>query len=146
MVYEEIPTVDQQQINLSKAVRNSLWTAQTENRVITGLTAAVKSLSSMPEDALFCFLAPSIKGDTASHMHEVLLKAFCFENEIYMIEVDSSEKLSRILGTTKVESCALIQRQNSETEALTTSELDLIDFCEDYWDSPNQPIIKIPDK
>lgn len=88
MVYEEIPkTVDPNPGNLSKAVRNSLWTAQTENRVITGLTAAVKSLSSMPEDALFCFLAPPMKGDTASHMHEVLLKAFCFENDIYIIQV-----------------------------------------------------------
>lgn len=87
MVYEEITTVDQSQYNLSKAIRNSIWTAQTENRVISGLTAAVKSLSSIPEDALFCFLAPPIKGDTASHMHEVLLKAFCFENDIYMIQV-----------------------------------------------------------
>lgn len=87
MVYEEITTIDQSHSNISKAVRNSIRTAQTENRVITGLTNAVKSLSSMPEDALFCFLAPPMMGDTASHMHEVLLKAFCFENDIYMIQV-----------------------------------------------------------
>lgn len=87
MVVEEIMNGDQTQMNWSRAVRNSLWTAQTENRVIVGLSAAVKSLSTVPEDALFCILAPPKKGDTATHMHEVLLKAYCFENDIYMIQV-----------------------------------------------------------
>lgn len=72
---------------LSKAVRNSLWTAQNENRVIVGLSEAVRSLSTISDDALFCIMAPPKKGDTATHMHEVLLQAYCFENDIYLIQV-----------------------------------------------------------
>lgn len=67
----------------------------------------------------------------------------------FSLQVDSSEKLSRLLGSATLESCALIQRvidAESETELLTNSELELIDFCEEYWDAPMQPVIKIPDK
>lgn len=74
-------------MNIGKIVKTSLLRAQSESRVIIGLSASVKSLSKAPQDALFCFLAPPNDGDSATHMHEVLLQAYCFENDIYIIKV-----------------------------------------------------------
>lgn len=64
-----------------------LEVAQRESRVVIGVPAAVKYLSVAPEDSLFCLLAPPKQGDSAMHIQEVLLKAFCLENDIYIIEV-----------------------------------------------------------
>lgn len=130
--------------NICKTV---LLRAQLESRLIIGVSQAVKSLSKSPQDAVFCFLAPPRAGDSATHMHETLLQAFCFENDIYIIKVDSSEKLSRILGSKTLESCALVQRAwaTDQTEIFTKSEDTLIDHCEDCWDAPRQPVIRLPE-
>lgn len=87
MVLEEAKPVEMNEAKVAKAVRNTLWTAQAENRVIADLKPAVDALSELPEEALFCIIAPAKKDDHASHMNEVLLKAFCYENDIYTVEV-----------------------------------------------------------
>ncbi|GAB0086145.1 uncharacterized protein DMENIID0001_004760 [Sergentomyia squamirostris] len=132
---------------LGRTVRNVLLKAQTERRTIVGVSEAVKTLSAAPEDTLFCFLAPPSIGDSATHMQEVLLQAFCFENDIYIIKVDSSEKLSRILGANTLESCALVQKAwtHQEEEVLTSAEENLVDHCEVHWDDPKQPIVRLPE-
>lgn len=68
-------------------LQSALKVAHDENRVIIGVPSAVKYLSATPEDTLFCILAPPKMDDSAAHIQEVLLKAFCFENDIYVIEV-----------------------------------------------------------
>lgn len=87
MVHEEAQPVEMNEAKVANAVRHTLWTAQTENRLIAGLKPAIDTLSEIPEEALFCFIAPAKKEDSASHINEVLLKAFCYENDIYTIEV-----------------------------------------------------------
>lgn len=143
---ESVEEMARKPTNLGRTVRNVLLKAQSDKRTIVGVAAAVKTLSSAPEDALFCFLAPPSKGDSATHMQEVLLQAFCLENDIYIIKVDSNEKLSRILGAHTLESCALVQKSWDETEeVLTTGEESLVDHCEAYWDEPNQPVVRLPE-
>lgn len=78
---------DDQKMAVGNNLRTVLRKAQSESRVVVGLSEAVKNLSELPEEALFCVLAPPKKGDSATHMHEVLLQAFCFENDIYIIQV-----------------------------------------------------------
>lgn len=73
--------------NIGYTVKAALHRAQDEERVIIGLSAAVKSLSKTPSDALFCLIAPPAAGDYATHMQEVLLQAYCFENDIYIVKV-----------------------------------------------------------
>ncbi|XP_055688101.1 growth arrest and DNA damage-inducible protein GADD45 alpha [Lutzomyia longipalpis] len=146
--FESVEQMARKPTNLGRTVRNVLLRAQTDKRTIVGVAAAVKTLSSAPEDALFCFLAPPSQGDSATHMQEVLLQAFCFENDIYIIKVDSSEKLSRILGAHTLESCALVQKAwtvDQTEELLTAAEEDLVDHCEAFWDAPNQPVVRLPE-
>jgi hypothetical protein len=72
---------------IGQTVNCVLLRAQLEKRTVIGLKDAVKSLSKSADDAVFCFIAPPKKGDSATLMHEVLLQAFCFENDIYIIKV-----------------------------------------------------------
>ncbi|XP_055629398.1 uncharacterized protein LOC129770526 [Toxorhynchites rutilus septentrionalis] len=123
--------------------------AKLENRLIVGLSGAVGSLAETPDEFLFCFMAPPIPGDSATHMQEVLLQAFCFEHDIYIIKIDSAEKLSRLLGSSTMQSCALIQKNwvsDNQTEVLSKVEDQLVDFCEAHWESPVKPIVKLPEK
>lgn len=125
--------------------------ARYENRLVIGLTQAIKTLSNEPNDTMFCILAQPKSGDSAAHMQVILLEAFCYENGIYTIKVDDSQKLTTIVGATKLESCVLIQRyKHDENLPLKLKFFDLeeslIDYCEDHWDVQHKPIIRLPDK
>jgi Ribosomal protein L7Ae/L30e/S12e/Gadd45 family len=74
---------------IGQTVKCVLLRAQLEKRIVVGLNATVKSLAASDDGAVFCFVAPPKQGDAATLMHEVLLQAFCFENDIYVIKVRS---------------------------------------------------------
>lgn len=129
--------------------KRALLVANIEERVVVGLSDAIQALAKTPEEFLFCFMVPPKPGDSATHMHEVLLQAFCFEHDIYIIKIDSAEKLSRLLGSTTLQSCALVQKTMSadhQHEVLSTVEDQLVDYCEEHWEDPVKPVIKLPEK
>lgn len=121
-------------------VRAALWCAQVEKRLVTGLNEAIKRLSKSPSDSLFCIMAPARAGDTSNHIQEVLLEAYCYENDIYIIKVDAAEKLTRILGARQLQTCVLIQKSIRNAADITAIEGELIDFCEEIWNEPNDPV------
>lgn len=132
---------------IGRTVQTALLQAQSDSRLIIGMSAAIKVLSNTPEGSLICLMAQPEIGDSATHMQEVLLEAFCYENDIYVIKVDSAKKMSRILGKKSMVTCCLIQKTwtgDEILEDLTKSENILVDHCEEFWDSPQQPIIKLP--
>ncbi|XP_037044251.1 growth arrest and DNA damage-inducible protein GADD45 alpha-like [Bradysia coprophila] len=137
------------QLTMSKTIgytaRSVLLRAIVEKRVIVGIPSAIEILLKTPKDSLFCFLAQSKNPDSAIHMNEILLEAFCYENDIYVVKVDSDEKLSRILGAKSLQTCALIQKSYlpDNTEELTPAEDTLVNHCEEYWDFPNK-IMELP--
>lgn len=143
-------------MNIGDTIKMILEDAQKNGRLICGLNDAAKHLTETeePENSLFFFVAPSNVGDHSSHMSSIFLRAFCFENDIYIIQVDSAEKLNRILGSKSNHTCALVQRtllihdknQSQIYETFTELETALIDHCEDFWDEPVQPIIRLPEK
>lgn len=136
--------------NIGKIIHCALDRAMSESRLVVGLAASAKELSTKGNgDAMFCLFATPEVGDSATHMHTILLEAFCFENDIYIIKVDSGKKLSRILGTSALETCVLIQRPwndgDPKNEQYTADEEDLVNYCESNWDMPQQPIIALPE-
>lgn len=129
--------------------KRALLMANIEERVVVGLSDAIQALAKTPEEFLFCFMAPPKPGDSATHMHEVLLQAFCFEHDIYIIKIDSAEKLSRLLGSSTLQSCALVQKTMSadhQHEILSKVEDQLVDYCEEHWEDPVKPVVKLPEK
>ena len=150
-IFEDIiePATSVPTQNVGEKVRQTLVEAKKDKRIIIGLKEAISYLTNTttPEQTLFCFLTPSKSGDSANHMHLVLLKAFCFENDIYIIQLDSPEKLSRILGSKTLESCALVQRTSeADDDIFSNLENSLIDHCEAFWDELVQPVVKLPEK
>lgn len=132
-------------VSIGQKIRAALWCAQVERRLIIGLNEAVKILSSTNNHSLFCVLAPSKVGDTsAAHIQEVLLEAYCYENDIYIIKVDTAEKLTRILGAHQPQSCVLIQKSPKNAADITAIEGELIDYCEEIWNEPNDEPITLP--
>lgn len=132
-------------MNIGEAVRRILIDAKKESRLVSGVKNAINYLNEAdnPENSLFFFMAPTM--DHANNMSTTLLKAFCFENDIYIVQLDSEKKLSRIIGAQGV-SCALVQRSDVSNDVYNTHETILIDHCEDFWDEIIQPIIKLPEK
>lgn len=143
---------------MGSLVRKALVQANIEKRLILGLPQIVKCLavenSNIP---ILCLIAPPKSGDYATHMHEVLLQAYCFENDIYTIHLDSAENLSRILEASSVESCALIYANPSgdsdcegsfldEDYNLTKIERKLVNYCEDHWEESEHSTIRLPEK
>lgn len=142
-------------MNIGETIREILVDAKKTNRLISGLSNVSKYLKETehPEQSLFFFIVPSPEGNSLTHMQEVVLQSYCFENDIYIVKLDSIEKLNEILGLEQgIETCALVQklpqidRNQTRKEKYTTLELVLIDHCEDFWDEPIQPIIRLPHK
>ncbi|XP_055629400.1 growth arrest and DNA damage-inducible protein GADD45 alpha-like [Toxorhynchites rutilus septentrionalis] len=151
VVKESIPTYSKvgfKTVGISLNVRTTLVAALAQHRVVVGMSNAIRSLTEEPQKFLFCFMAPTKFPDSGTHMQQVLLEAFCFENDIYIIKVDSAEKLGRLLGSSSLASCALVRKCpcSSGEDKYTRSENILIDHCEFYWDEPTKPVIKLPDK
>lgn len=140
------------QNGISLIVKKVLEEAKSDERLVVGLSTAVKTLAIENEDTVFCILAQAKPGDSATHMQLILLEAYCYENGIYTIKVDDQEKLSTIIGVDKLECCVLVQRfkhkENASTKQPKLKLIDLeerlIDHCEDNWNA--QPIIRLPDK
>lgn len=154
---------------IGEIVQSVLSVAKSTQRITLGFSDAIKLLSSTPDEAQFCFLAEPKRGDSATHMHEVLLQAFCYEHGIYIIKVDSGRKLAHVLGTLSAdETCVLIRKNttgstnnitsengnddaDSDQKAATASNTNfneediLANFCENSWDNADYCIVKLPE-
>ncbi|GLV40151.1 Growth arrest and DNA damage-inducible 45 [Carabus blaptoides fortunei] len=95
-------------------LRGVLACARAERRLICGLLSSAELLENDPYAALFCVVAETKPGDATSHMHAVLLHAYCYENDIPVIQVDSAEKLTHYCGlparSSEIIDCALVVR------------------------------------
>lgn len=157
---------------IGEIVRTMLSMADSVQRITLGFSDAIKLLSTTPDEVQFCFLAEPAHGDSATHMHEVLLQAFCYEHGIHIIKVDSGRKLAHILGTPNAnETCVLIRKSmhigtkaESNASAPTTKPSEtrpaaiatlpttfwsneeefLVDFCENSCHS-SDCIVKLPE-
>ncbi|KAJ8955897.1 hypothetical protein NQ318_005445, partial [Aromia moschata] len=138
---------------LGRAVRGMLTRAKVERRLVCGLLPAIAYLEKSPDDVVFCVLPLTRPGDAATHIQTVLLQAFCFENYIPVIQVDSSEKLARYceLASNKGGcNCAIITRDFSlpstpdEEIPLSPTEQVLADFYECTLEEFPRPVIELP--
>ncbi|XP_075985895.1 growth arrest and DNA damage-inducible 45 [Anticarsia gemmatalis] len=143
---------------ISTCIKTVLRRACVEKRLTVGLLPAIQYLSKNSNRALFCLTTEARPGDSATHMQEVLLQAFCVENDIYVIKVDSESKLRKILGccgSSMDFSCVLVHypytdpfsdSQEFDLSALTDAERDLVEHCEMNWGCSQVPVIKLPEK
>jgi ribosomal protein L7Ae-like RNA K-turn-binding protein len=144
--------------NVGSLVKKALVQAKMERRIILGLSQIVKSLMQGAVDIpLFCLIAPPRQDDYATHMQEVLLNAYCLENGIYPIQIDSGKKLGRIMDLPDFVSCVLICANPSgdcncegsfldEDYQMTKFEKQLVTYVEEHWDDSEHSTIRLPEK
>lgn len=141
---------------LGRALRAALTKARVERRLVCGLYPAITHLEKSPEEVVLCVLPTTRPGDAATHIQAVLLQAFCYENCIPVIQVDSSEKLANYCGSSsKIKdtshcNCAIVTRDNTlpltEDDMLPMSDNEqyLADFYECTLEEFPRPIIELP--
>ncbi|KAG5896428.1 hypothetical protein JTB14_022507 [Gonioctena quinquepunctata] len=140
---------------LGRAVHGMLTRARVERRLITGLLPAIACLEKSPEEVVICVLPQTRPGDATTHIQTVLLQAFCYENYIPVIQVDSGEKLNDFCGVSQKESfsgcnCVLITKDPSmpvtpeEEFPMSPTEQILADFYECTLEEFPRPVIQLP--
>ncbi|XP_023716960.1 growth arrest and DNA damage-inducible protein GADD45 gamma [Cryptotermes secundus] len=150
MTLEDVPETNMSRKSLCRAVMTVLRKAQSEKRLTCGLLPAIKLLEMDPGSALFCIMPESSQGNAALHIQTVLLQAFCYENDIHIIQVDSAGKLGDIVTGThdgpRLDSSCVIVHQPWATDqpVLSKSEQQLVRFCHKTLDEFPQPVIKLP--
>lgn len=79
-------------------LRKSLQQAHRDNRVTCGVMECAKLLRCNPDNVMLCLL-PEASGqhDVTLDIQHTLIEAFCWENEIKLVKVDSQEKLAKML-------------------------------------------------
>ncbi|XP_017786139.1 PREDICTED: growth arrest and DNA damage-inducible protein GADD45 beta [Nicrophorus vespilloides] len=138
--------------NMGRAIRGVLTQAKVENRLISGLLPAITYLQKASDDTLMCLLPETRKDDATAHMQTVLLQAFCYENFIPVIKVDSSEKLAEMCGISGQKGCpcVLITRDltipwdTNYDPPLTNDEQILADFYECTLEEYPTPVVQMP--
>lgn len=141
---------------LGRSLRAALTKARVERRLVCGLLPAIKNLEKSPEEVVLCVLPIARAGDAATHIQAVLLQAFCYENCIPVLQVDSSEKLANYCGaSSKIKdtshcNCAIVTRDNTlpmtDEDILPMSENEqfLTDFYECTLEEFPRPVIELP--
>uniref|UniRef100_A0A2M4AUV6 Uncharacterized protein n=1 Tax=Anopheles triannulatus TaxID=58253 RepID=A0A2M4AUV6_9DIPT len=119
-------------VGIGSSARKALLQALQEKRLVVGLANAVRSLAKEPDQFTFCFMAPAQED---SHMHEV----------------DSAYKLSRLVQSSVIASCALVRKLPKKlvrkaSNSFRRSESILVEHCELFLDDPHKPIVKLPEK
>ncbi|XP_064625469.1 growth arrest and DNA damage-inducible protein GADD45 gamma-like [Lineus longissimus] len=86
---------------LSLALKDSLQIAQEQGRVTCGIYATANMLEACPDHVMFCVLPVTSCGVVEKDLQCTLIEAFCSENDVRLIKVDSSERLAKLLGEKK---------------------------------------------
>ncbi|XP_037537424.1 growth arrest and DNA-damage-inducible, alpha, a [Nematolebias whitei] len=85
---------------VARALEEVLTSALPQGCITVGVYEAAKSLNVDPDNVVLCILATDdddVK-DVALQIHFTLIQAFCCENDINILRVNSTRRLAEILG------------------------------------------------
>lgn len=86
------------QAAVSASLKHLLLKSQKEGRLTCGIYNCGTLLSKNPDNVMLCILREDSSNDVALNIHFTLIEAFCWENDIPVIKVDSAENLSKLLN------------------------------------------------
>ncbi|RVE61055.1 hypothetical protein OJAV_G00167090 [Oryzias javanicus] len=142
--------------SVAKALEEVLTSALPQGAITVGVYEAAKSLNVDPDNVVLCVLATDedeVK-DVALQIHFTLIQAFCCENDINILRVNSTRRLAQILAGGGKQSggepldlhCVLVSSPHS-TSWKDPALSKLSRFCResrgmDQW----VPIINLPER
>ncbi|GFO19055.1 growth arrest and DNA damage-inducible protein gadd45 alpha-like [Plakobranchus ocellatus] len=140
---------------IDNTLREVVWQAVEQGRVTCGVQNCAHQLETEPCNILLCVLpeATPDKMDVSTSIHHMLIEAFCLENSVQLIKVDSVGKLERLLqgrapsafkSKTFDLSCVLVQYP---TGAASIEDRTLAEFCRSdvFKDTSQFHHIALPD-
>lgn len=137
--------------NSAHLLRELLIEAKTEGRVACGVYHAAQIMEKYPSSIMLCILPQNHLDDAETHIHSVLIEAFCFDNDIRLLKVDSEEKLCEILNRSRNCTerfrrldyrCVLIKHPSGMCSKIVESFIQY--YKESYSDAYPQPILELP--
>ncbi|KAK1790707.1 hypothetical protein P4O66_014568 [Electrophorus voltai] len=141
--------------SVSKALEEVLSSALLQGCITVGVYEAAKSLNVDPDNVVLCILATDDEDvkDVALQIHFTLIQAFCCENDINILRVNTTRRLAEILGGGGKQGgeqmdfhCVLVTSPRTSTgksQALwTVNHFCQESRCMDQW----VPIINLPER
>ncbi|XP_041358587.1 uncharacterized protein LOC121375279 [Gigantopelta aegis] len=86
--------------NIGSNLREAIWQGLEQERLTCGMLDCAKLLESNPENVMICVI-PEAVDDVTVHIHQTLIVAFCLENGIRLVRVDSADKLLKLVSGRK---------------------------------------------
>ncbi|XP_067677730.1 growth arrest and DNA damage-inducible protein GADD45 gamma-like [Haliotis asinina] len=134
--------------DLASIVRDAVETGQATH----GVFQCADLLTHNPDSVMLCILPDaSDHCDVTVHIQQTLIQAFCWENDIQMIKVDSADKLAAVLGVKAANdavcgpsSCALIQFPSGDLSPEMERVSQYIDHVM-FSDVYPRPVIRLPE-
>ncbi|XP_060598985.1 growth arrest and DNA damage-inducible protein GADD45 gamma-like [Ruditapes philippinarum] len=71
--------------------QDSVYLAEQEDRLIKGLFEAARVLEMCPDIVETCILPSGKSQDISTHIQHKLIEAYCWENDIQIVELDHAE-------------------------------------------------------
>lgn len=101
--------IDQSVVEAGKTLKEIVTEAEVGNRLVNGIDGCAVQLQNFQDNIMACILADyGPLEDVTISIEHILLEAFCMENDIKVIKVDSSKKIKKFLST--------LQKNNKYTE------------------------------
>ncbi|CAH1774861.1 unnamed protein product [Owenia fusiformis] len=144
--------INRDTMDIGASLKETLKSAHETGRTTCGVYECAQVLETNPDNIMMCLLPSSSDDDDVTmHIHFTLIEAFCWENDIRLMRVDSAEKLSKILGKTKNDNerptrtedfnCVLVEYPTSETSEF---EEDMAEYYKKTCHMNPSPIIALP--
>ncbi|XP_052090483.1 growth arrest and DNA damage-inducible protein GADD45 gamma-like [Mytilus californianus] len=129
--------------NLGFALKEVLKKGQKEDRVVAGVYECAKILQNSPENVGLCLLQNKTE-DVTVQIHQKLVEAFCWENDIEVIKVDCLKTVESVLSPTNIGDgsveidCVLIHNDTSDS---------IEEFINNYYAmlATQCTVVRIPD-
>lgn len=141
--------------DIGAVVKDVLLQSQKEGRLTCGVFACVKLLHSNPDNVSLCVL-PNVNPhlDVTVDIQHKLIEAYCWENDISVLKVDSKQKLEALFETKSENdnfactssdfTCLLVE--TSPTALSKTKEEYITEFCDGVINNNvyPRPVIDLP--
>lgn len=129
--------------SLSSSLQETLLDAKHEQRLTCGIYESAQLLQMSPESIMLCVLPEDQGDDIAVQIHFTLIRAFCLENDIAVVRVDSTAKIKTILADKDAVDVNCLLVELPEKRDLSAAEENLVDFGYATGDLSPLPVLSL---
>jgi growth arrest and DNA-damage-inducible protein len=129
--------------SLSSSLQETLLDAKHDQRLTCGIYESAQLLQMSPESIMLCVLPEDKSDDLAVQIHFTLIRAFCLENDIAVVKVDSTAKIKTILADKNASDYNCILVEFPMKRSLSSAEENLLDFGYATGDVSPLPVLSL---